>query len=140
MYTDQKVEYNILAAALSVGAQGPFRIAPGITPVRVRKLGIILGNVAITVSNLVISWRLRTGINVTAGQTTPLVQTVTPALGLANRLFYADGLDILVKPGMELCAEVTNAPTGGTNSVIFAEAIPEWEAPLNNPVMFRVVA
>lgn len=139
MYTDQKVEYITTGVALTAAAD-KLRIVPGITPVRVRKLGVIIG-AAVTTSSAVVTWRLRPTHGSSAGQTSPLVQTITTAIGLAGKVIYADGLDILVRPGQELNAEVTTAAGGGgTGATFFAEAIPEWEAPANNTNMTRVVA
>lgn len=122
-------------AALSAAADiGVF--APGLQPVEVRGVAVVVTTTATVTAPVVDFYRRPT---VGSDTNRVLIKRLNPAIGswVAGNTIYADVDGTVIKPGEDLIAEVSTAATAGNGHAI-AMIAPHWDTPANNSKMVKV--
>lgn len=135
MYDHQKVQVYVPPSATGNGeATGiEARHAVGLTPMILRRVGVILEQEAATGTSAVITIQRRPVAGVAANEVT--IDTITVPANAAGDVFYVDGLDTRVDPGEDVVADVTTAMgTQATLGFVF-EFDMAWDHPSNIPEM-----
>lgn len=130
-YDHQKIEVYVSPSATGNGeATGiEARYAVGLTPLILRRVGVILEQEDATGTSAVLTIQRRPVAGVAANEVT--IDTITVPANAAGDVFYVDGLDTKLSPGEDVVVDVTTAMgTQATFGFTF-EFDPSWDHPSN---------
>ena len=133
MYTHSKSEVMIAKDASLASAADVGDWAPGMVPHIIRAIALVFTIVPQATGVLKIDKRVTAGSDTGRGDGD--IATINYTTAMVGLVVYVDGLDIEIKPGEEIVAQVTDAtPTSGSAHII-AYVEPRWETPANNADM-----
>lgn len=120
-----------LAAAADIGAW-----VPGLQPIEVRGVAVVVSTTATTTAPVVDFYRRPT---VGSDTNRVLIKRLNPVLAqwLAGNVIYADVEGTHINPGEDLIAEVSTAAAAGNGHVCVMFQT-RWQNPANNTRMIKV--
>lgn len=135
MYDHQKVTRFVEPSAQGNGEATGVEAAvkPGLFPLTLRRVGVVLQTEAATGTSAVVTIERRPIAETAANEVT--LGTITVAAGALGQIFYSDQFNDKISPGEDVVADVTTAMgTQATFGFIF-EFDPAWEHPSNIAAM-----
>lgn len=132
-YTHSKYQAVVATDASLTSASDVGDWAPGYVPHRIRAVALVV------TTNVDDAGVLKVDKRPTAGSGTGRGDGDVAELSYASPdqgdVIYVDGLDVVINPGEDVVAEVTDATptTGAAHIVYYVE--PVWETPANNDAM-----
>lgn len=110
------------------------RWSPGLVPHYVRAVALCIDNAIGGAGVLKFDKRATHGSDTGRGDGDVAVLTI-PNSTAGGVILYKEGLNVLIRPGEEVVAEVTDATAASDTGTIILYVEPSWERPANNAAM-----
>lgn len=134
-YTHSKYEVIVAKDASLASAADVGDWAPGYIPHIIRAVALVFTVVPQATGVMKLDKRPAAGSDTSRGDGDVAVMNYTAAGGVAGQVIYKNGLDVEIKPGEEVVAQITDAtPTSGSAHIILYVE-PRWETPANESDM-----